>query len=40
MVHMVNSPRTFPLPHASTDLSGQVALVTGATAGLGIVVRR
>jgi NAD(P)-dependent dehydrogenase (short-subunit alcohol dehydrogenase family) len=25
----------FPLPNASTDLSGQVALVTGATAGLG-----
>ncbi len=35
MVHMVNSPKTFPLPHASTDLRGQVALVTGATAGLG-----
>ncbi len=26
---------TFPLPYASTDLTGQVALVTGATAGLG-----
>lgn len=25
----------FPLPHASQDLSGQVALVTGATSGLG-----
>jgi NAD(P)-dependent dehydrogenase (short-subunit alcohol dehydrogenase family) len=25
----------FPLPHASTDLSGQVALVTGASSGLG-----
>lgn len=25
----------FPLPNASTDLSGQVALVTGATSGLG-----
>jgi NAD(P)-dependent dehydrogenase (short-subunit alcohol dehydrogenase family) len=25
----------FPLPNASTDLSGQVALVTGASAGLG-----
>lgn len=26
---------TFPLPNASTDLTGQVALVTGASAGLG-----
>jgi NAD(P)-dependent dehydrogenase (short-subunit alcohol dehydrogenase family) len=26
---------TFPLPNASVDLSGQVALVTGATSGLG-----
>lgn len=26
---------TYPLPHASTDLTGQVALVTGATSGLG-----
>jgi NAD(P)-dependent dehydrogenase (short-subunit alcohol dehydrogenase family) len=26
---------TFPLPYASTDLTGQVALVTGATSGLG-----
>jgi NAD(P)-dependent dehydrogenase (short-subunit alcohol dehydrogenase family) len=26
---------TFPLPNASHDLSGQVALVTGASAGLG-----
>ena len=25
----------FPLPYASTDLQGQVALVTGATSGLG-----
>lgn len=25
----------FPLPNASTDLTGQVALVTGATSGLG-----
>lgn len=25
----------YPLPHASTDLTGQVALVTGATSGLG-----
>lgn len=25
----------FPLPHASIDLTGQVALVTGATSGLG-----
>ncbi len=29
------SDTTFPLPYASTDLSGQVALVTGATSGLG-----
>jgi NAD(P)-dependent dehydrogenase (short-subunit alcohol dehydrogenase family) len=29
------SDRTFPLPYASTDLSGQVALVTGASSGLG-----
>lgn len=26
----------FPLPNASTDLGGQVALVTGATSGLGL----
>lgn len=26
---------TFPLPNASTDLTGQVALVTGTTSGLG-----
>ncbi|MCX7202123.1 MAG: SDR family NAD(P)-dependent oxidoreductase [Burkholderiales bacterium] len=26
---------TFPLPYASQDLTGQVALVTGASAGLG-----
>src|SRR3954452_11484146 len=25
----------FPLPYSSTDLSGQVALVTGASSGLG-----
>ena len=25
----------FPLPNASFDLTGQVALVTGATSGLG-----
>lgn len=31
----MNPPNSFPLPHASTDLTGQVALVTGATAGLG-----
>lgn len=31
----MSSPNAFPLPNASTDLSGQVALVTGATAGLG-----
>ncbi|MFC3714311.1 SDR family NAD(P)-dependent oxidoreductase [Sphingoaurantiacus capsulatus] len=27
---------TYPLPNASTDLSGQVALVTGASSGLGL----
>jgi NAD(P)-dependent dehydrogenase (short-subunit alcohol dehydrogenase family) len=27
---------TFPLPNASTDLTGQVALVTGASSGLGL----
>ena len=27
---------TYPLPNNSTDLSGQVALVTGASAGLGV----
>ena len=26
---------SFPLPNASIDLSGQVALVTGASSGLG-----
>ncbi|TPE62668.1 SDR family NAD(P)-dependent oxidoreductase [Sandaracinobacter neustonicus] len=26
---------TYPLPNASTDLSGQVALITGASSGLG-----
>lgn len=31
----MTEPREFPLPHASTDLSGQVALVTGTTSGLG-----
>ena len=29
----------FPLPYASTDLTGEVALVTGATSGLGPPVR-
>jgi NAD(P)-dependent dehydrogenase (short-subunit alcohol dehydrogenase family) len=29
------SEQSFPLPNASTDLSGQVALVTGASSGLG-----
>ena len=27
---------TYPLPNNSTDLSGQVALVTGASSGLGL----
>ncbi|MCC6478885.1 MAG: SDR family NAD(P)-dependent oxidoreductase, partial [Sphingomonadaceae bacterium] len=27
---------TFPLPHMSNDLSGRVALVTGASSGLGV----
>jgi NAD(P)-dependent dehydrogenase (short-subunit alcohol dehydrogenase family) len=27
---------SFPLPNVSTDLSGQVALVTGASAGMGV----
>ena len=27
---------SFPLPNASTDLSGQTALVTGASSGLGL----
>jgi NAD(P)-dependent dehydrogenase (short-subunit alcohol dehydrogenase family) len=27
---------TFPLPNVSTDLSGRVALITGASAGLGL----
>jgi NAD(P)-dependent dehydrogenase (short-subunit alcohol dehydrogenase family) len=35
MEPIVSQPNSFPLPHASTDLTGQVALVTGATAGLG-----
>jgi NADP-dependent 3-hydroxy acid dehydrogenase YdfG len=35
MVPTVSPLNRFPLPNASTDLSGQVALVTGATAGLG-----
>jgi NAD(P)-dependent dehydrogenase (short-subunit alcohol dehydrogenase family) len=30
-----DTPSTFPIPNASTDLTGQVALVTGATSGLG-----
>ncbi len=29
------TPAEFPLPYVSTDLTGQVALVTGATSGLG-----
>jgi NAD(P)-dependent dehydrogenase (short-subunit alcohol dehydrogenase family) len=29
------SDAPFPLPYASTDLTGQVAIVTGATSGLG-----
>src|SRR5947209_5427133 len=29
------SDDAFPLPYASTDLTGQIALVTGASAGLG-----
>ena len=32
---MTTTNDAFPLPYASTDLSGQVALVTGATSGLG-----
>ncbi|MFN3257235.1 MAG: SDR family NAD(P)-dependent oxidoreductase [Ilumatobacter sp.] len=28
-------PNTYPLPNVSNDLAGQVALVTGATSGLG-----
>jgi hypothetical protein len=35
VVPIVSPPNRFPLPNASTELSGQVALVTGATAGLG-----
>jgi NAD(P)-dependent dehydrogenase (short-subunit alcohol dehydrogenase family) len=35
MVPVVSETEKFPLPHASTDLSGQVALVTGASVGLG-----
>jgi NAD(P)-dependent dehydrogenase (short-subunit alcohol dehydrogenase family) len=31
----MSPPNRFPLAHASTDLTGQVALVTGASAGLG-----
>ena len=34
-VPIVSPPNRFPLPNAPTELSGQVALVTGATAGLG-----
>jgi NAD(P)-dependent dehydrogenase (short-subunit alcohol dehydrogenase family) len=34
-VTITNPPNGLPLPYASTDLNGQVALVTGATAGLG-----
>ncbi|MGH9214230.1 MAG: SDR family NAD(P)-dependent oxidoreductase [Acidimicrobiales bacterium] len=32
---MTTGPPGFPLPNFSTDLSGQVALVTGASSGLG-----
>jgi NAD(P)-dependent dehydrogenase (short-subunit alcohol dehydrogenase family) len=32
---MSNAAPTFPLPNNSTDLAGQVALVTGTTSGLG-----
>lgn len=35
VVPIVIPPNRFRLPNASTELSGQVALVTGATAGLG-----
>ena len=35
VVPIVSPPNRFPLPNASTELTGQVALVTGATAGLG-----
>ncbi|WP_298336001.1 SDR family NAD(P)-dependent oxidoreductase [uncultured Erythrobacter sp.] len=30
-----NQPQDFPLPNASTDLSGSVAVVTGASSGFG-----
>ena len=30
------STADYPLPNASTDLSGKVALVTGASSGLGL----
>ncbi|MGH9047316.1 MAG: SDR family NAD(P)-dependent oxidoreductase [Acidimicrobiales bacterium] len=33
---MSDASARFALPHASTDLNGQVALVTGATSGLGL----
>src|SRR5277367_3807082 len=29
-------PMSFPLPNVSTDLTGQTALVTGASSGLGL----
>jgi NAD(P)-dependent dehydrogenase (short-subunit alcohol dehydrogenase family) len=32
---VIDGTAGFPLPHVSTDLSGQVALVTGASSGLG-----
>jgi len=35
MVPIANPANRFPLPNVSIDLSDQVALVTGATAGLG-----
>src|SRR4051794_34417068 len=31
----MSAPSPFPLPYADADLTGQVALVTGATSGLG-----
>ena len=32
---MTNAPTDYPLPYASHDLTGEVAIVTGATSGLG-----
>lgn len=34
--HSIESPMIFSLPHTSNDLSGQTALVTGTTSGLGL----